>query len=359
MYKLIIVLATSIIFSMNVFASYPVDIYGTSQDESNLILNEYAKEIAELSKFIISAGTKEYHDKTEEKKILDAWIRIENLKKEIKERYHFLYVNFSIIVYFNKKHNYFTTVEVVSADNPKRLHFIQNKNIDQLPHKNIQKDLIDTMIQFNKIEVELLKNKNLKSTRKKCATYHCSPGFTHPKLKHYLKLFNVNAIKQKKLILDTLKNDLDVERRAAAIFLVGHFSNPNEIISILLPYVKDKDNHVRNNAMLIIVTTMELAQIHQIDTSLLHDFLESPYATDRNKALGILSEVVESALSKRNVIQNEGEKLIDLLQLQQPNNHDLAYIVLKKISGKDFGEYNIPAWRNWISQAKKSSKPRI
>ena len=157
-------------------------------------------------------------------------------------------------------------------------------------------------------------------------------------------------MKDKQLIVDTLKNDSDTERRAAAVFLIGHLRSQKEIISLLLPYVTDKSHQVRNNAMLIIVTTMQLANIHQIDTKPFIDFLDSPYATDRNKALGILSEAIESNTSKKIVIQNNGENLIKLLQLQQPNNHDLAYLILKKTSGKDFGEYNIAAWKNQLTR---------
>ena len=41
MHKLAIVLVSTLL-SMNVFASYPIDVYGTSQDESTKILKEYA-----------------------------------------------------------------------------------------------------------------------------------------------------------------------------------------------------------------------------------------------------------------------------------------------------------------------------
>ena len=67
------------------------------------------------------------------------------------------------------------------------------------------------------------------------------------------------------------------------------------------------------------------------------------FCTDRNKALGILSEAVKSNAMKKIVMQQGGEKLINLLKLKQPNNHDLAYLTLKRISDQDFGEYNVSA----------------
>lgn len=332
-----------------------MDVYGTSVIESQAILKKYAKDIDELSKFM-SMNLKDNPSKAEEKRVVEVWNTIRNLKAEIKEKYHFLYVNFSTVIYFDNITNYFTTIDVVRADNPDRLYFISNKNKKKSPRQTpLKQDLIEAMIQFNKLEIELLNNKSLTSSRKNCLVYHCSPGFNHPNLHHYLKLFHNGVITQKKLILETLKNDSDIERRAAAVFLVGHFSDANEIISTLLPYVSDKEQWVRNNAMLMIVTAMELAKIDNIDTNFFHDFLNSPYTTDRNKALSILSMAANSPVSKRAIIQNDGEKILELLQLRQPNNHNLAYMILKKISGKDFGEYNISAWRNWLSQTKMKS----
>jgi hypothetical protein len=53
-------------------------------------------------------------------------------------------------------------------------------------------------------------------------------------------------------------------------------------------------------------------------------------------------------------IREAGPKLIEILKLLQPNNHDFAYAILKKISGKDFGERNYEAWGRWLhSQTKK------
>jgi hypothetical protein len=39
-----------------------------------------------------------------------------------------------------------------------------------------------------------------------------------------------------------------------------------------------------------------------------------------------------------------------MLKLKQPNNHNISYQLLKKISGKDFGEDNSIAWEKWIME---------
>ncbi|WP_332248013.1 HEAT repeat domain-containing protein [Legionella tunisiensis] len=66
-------------------------------------------------------------------------------------------------------------------------------------------------------------------------------------------------------MIDTLNNDPDPSRRAAAAFLMGHFKDPNEIISLLMVHVNDRDSGVRNNVMRVIAATMFKANIAPID----------------------------------------------------------------------------------------------
>ena len=168
-------------------------------------------------------------------------------------------------------------------------------------------------------------------------------------------MFNEGAVKEKTLILNTLKHDPNPERRAAAAFLVGHFQDPHEILSVLLPQVTDKDEDVRNNVMRVMGTTMMKAKISDINIEPILALLDSPSTTDRNKALIILLTAVESDAVKKQILQKGTNNLLAILRLEQPNNHDWAYHILKKISGKDFGETNLDAWRKWYSVTKKTN----
>ncbi|WP_019217962.1 hypothetical protein [Legionella tunisiensis] len=78
--------------------------------------------------------------------------------------------------------------------------------------------------------------------------------------------------------------------------------------------------------------------------------MTSPKTTDRNKALSVLAKAAESRDDK-NYYSKGGDKLLAILKLKQPNNHEIAYIILKKISGKNFGENNIDAWKKWLESA--------
>ena len=214
----------------------------------------------------------------------------------------------------------YTTVEVVSKNDKDRLRFI-DKPIRPSLQKSKQ-DLISKMIDFQSTWGELFLTNQLDLKDIECPFYHCLPGSRHPKLKDKFDLFNARAIKEKNLILSTIKNDPNPERRKAAIFLMGHFDDPKEIISILNNHITDPDNGVRNAAMRVIGVTMQTAKIHEIDVLPFLSLLDSPYDTDRNKALLILSNAASVKTSKDLIIQHGKDRLISLLRLKQPNNHD-------------------------------------
>ena len=267
------------------------------------------------------------------------------ITEEIKKNYGFLYVDLDIVLYPSENTHY-TTIEVITKNAIEKLRFAPHPK----PQKNTrhQPDLIDKMMTYNKIGWPLMLDKKIDSRTIKCPVYHCTQGFSHPALKPYLKTFNTGAIQEKKLITETLAHDPSAARRAAAAFLVGHFSNPHEILSVLSNHVEDNDEEVRNNVIRVMGSTMRTADIHKIDVLPFIRLLDSPFDTDRNKSLVVLLSAADDELSKKIIIQKSGPQLLDLLRLKQPNNHLIAYALLKKISGEDFGEKNIGAWSNWV-----------
>ncbi len=214
------------------------------------------------------------------------------------------------------------------------------------------------MMEYNDLTYKLENLNQLKINNISCPVYHCTVGFDNSKLKPYLNMFNIGSIKEKKLILNTLNHDSNPERQAAAAFLTGHFSDPKEIISLLLPHVNDKSSLVRNNVMRVIGDTMDKAKITEIDVTPFLDLLNSPYGTDRNKASLILLNASGTASAQSLIIQNGKDNLLSMLRLQQPNNHDHAYFILKKISGKTYGEYDIAAWDKWLTSAQQNLKKK-
>lgn len=341
-----LLLVLSFTFSTNATAENIVDLYGAEPDKSEKIIKKYSNKVSEIEDLLQKELKKMNHviKNDELEKILS---KKNLLTEKIKKEGDFLYVDFNTVFYPGDKNKY-TTIEVVNKNQLNRLRFI-SPIINAKNYQSKKDDLINQMIVFINIELQLLINNELNVKNIVCPVYHCISGFKHPRLKPYLKIFNSGAIKEKKLIIDTLNNDPNPERRASAAFLMGHFNDPKEIISLLSPHVNDSNSSVRNNVMRVIAATMSKAKINQIDVTPFLDLLDSPENTDRNKALYVLLIAAESSASKNIIIQKGGDKLLALLQLKQPNNHEIAYKILKKISGKDFNENNLILWKKWLS----------
>ena len=92
--------------------------------------------------------------------------------------------------------------------------------------------------------------------------------------------------------------------------------------------------------------------ITKLDAKPFIDLLQSPYDTTRNKSLLVLYTLADSELNQQEIIRYGRHSLLALLALKQPNNHEFAYAILKKISHQDFGEHDIAAWNAWFDKQK-------
>ena len=339
-------LLVGLFFSVCANAANVVDVYGVSAKESAHIVKKYEKRIADVEAT--------FYQKMQDAKGMLSDEPFKKMMEKRKDISHesmndggFAHVDMST-VYYPDNEILYTTIEVVDKHHPERLKFItKNKKIANSRNKH---DLIDKMIEYSKLEMNLLFTNQLDINNISCPVYHCVSGFHHPKLKPYLMVFNKGASRNKKLIIDTLNQDANPERRAAAAFLVAHFKDPEEIIATLSPHVNDCDENVRNNVIRVMSGTIRKAKIN-LDITPFLALLDSPSVTDRNKSLSVILTASKSAAGKQQIIQTGVDRLLAILALKQPNNHDIAYEILKNISGNDFGEYNIAEWKTWLSKA--------
>jgi hypothetical protein len=336
------------------FSAYVVDIYGAENAHGDCILKKYTKQVIAIESEL--AKQREQFNltgKEDVQTIRKIQVKKSSLIENIKKTGMFLYADFHTNRYQDKK-NLYTTIEIIEKTGSKRLSFI-NKTA-KVPKKTEPPDLITKMQEYEELGWKLDDSKQLTANNFYCPVYHCIFGFSHPMLAPYLNIFNIAADKEKEKekekekILNILNNDPDPERRAAAVFIIGHFKDPEEIISILFKHINDKSPGVRNNAIRVMSQTMEKAQITHINVEPFLNLLNSPYGTDRNKALSLLASAPLDKKARTLIIYKGKKDLLALLHLKQPNNHDWAYLLLKKISGKDFGPHNYYAWEQWLSK---------
>ncbi|MBA2649510.1 MAG: HEAT repeat domain-containing protein [Legionella sp.] len=343
------------VISLDIQATDIIDVYGTDPIKTKDLLSRYGTEVALYSaqSFNLTKDS-ESKDAQHQKALETLFKHRTQLLDQIKKQYGFAFVNFDTIYYPADKKVY-TTIEVVEKENTSRLRFItkETKPEAQAP----KQDLVEEMIQYQSDWAKVMVS-GYNKQETECPVFHCFPGFSHPSLQKRFTLFteNVGKDKEKELILQTLKQESNAERRTAAAFLMGHFKDPTKIISLLTQYVMDSDSGLRNAAMRVINETMNKAHIHEINPLPFLSLLDSPYDTDRNKALLILINAANEKKSRELIIQHGKASLISLLRLKQPNNHKDSYTLLKKISGKDLGENNYASWKQWILEKNNEKK---
>lgn len=345
MKKTVMALFLSMLFVQNVMAKNIIDIYGLESDSASSIVKKYAAQIGEIAD-ALGAAVKN-NEEPSGATIKKYQLKSKQLADRIRNEFGFLYVDFDTVFYPGNI-NAYTTIEVIEKNRQDRLYYVVNQTPIDEKNKPIKRDLITEMIDYQNIGFKLMVNNQLNATHTACPVYHCTLGFHHKKLKPYLKLFNTGAGEERQLILNTLHHDANTERRVAAAYLVGHFKKPEEIVAILSPYANDNSDRIRNAAMRVVGETMRRANISKIDVVPFLNLLNSPYDTDRNKSLYIILEAANSTTSQSIIIQQGRENLLGLLKLKQPNNHKLSYRILKKISGKNSGEYDIESWKKWL-----------
>ncbi len=325
-----------------------LDVYGVDAKEGQVLLRAYSAEWAALMKTFRAGLKKEAQGFFDSEQGMHWRDRRQALIDSMKAKHDYAYLNLDTMYYGEE--NYCTTIEVVQSNEPERLTYLPNQEKRTFPKTH---DIMDEMQDYLTTAQALFLSNQIHPKHSDCPVYHCTTGFDHPKLKPYLERFNTAAVKQRAFILNTLSKDPNPMRRAQAAYLVGHFQDPNDIVRVLLPYVEDRDEGVRNNVIRVLSLTTQKAHITSIDPTPFIHLLSSPCSTDRNKSLFLLSVLADSTAVRQALIQQAKIPLLNLLRLQQPNQHDFAYLILKKITGQDFGDKHPERWAKWFDNHEK------
>ncbi|WP_437980152.1 HEAT repeat domain-containing protein [Sorangium sp. So ce117] len=264
------------------------------------------------------------------------------------------WIELSPIIYYDRGGvlKAYVTVDVVERrDMKKRLTFgPQPKGDFEDPAGLLAawKDYQDTYFRL------MYEKKAIGPERAACPAFHCLGGYEHEKLRPYGERFVNDVPPNEDKLIRIFGADKDPEDRGAAAFLLAHIKDGEKLVSLMLPMLNDPDALVRNNAMRVVA---HVAMSHHDVPIPLTPFLKAldgPTTTDRNKAAAVtwgLIDRPEGTKLYAQVITEAGPTLLKLLKLEQPNNHDFAYLILKKVSGKDFPERDYAAWEKWLAAA--------
>jgi hypothetical protein len=316
-----------------------VDLYGTARLDADAIWKTLRPDFDELAR-LISAGDR---PRIQEQKALIAG--------KLKVQGPFAYVALAPIIYYEPTRKLYVTIDVVEqADATRRMPF-------RAPPTRVRADPEGLLAAWYEYESQVgaLASKRELPQAKGCPppVLHCLSSFDHPQLQPYLDRFNAGARKYKALLRDIATDDVDAKHRAAALYLLAHADDVPLVLPLLGRSIFDPDEMVRNAGMRMLAG-MSLAG-KDVDYPIrdIIAALDFPATTDRNKAGAVLSGLVQFPRYRDAIVKQALPTVLQLLKLQQPNNHGFAWEILKKASGKDYGERDYTAWEAWAAQARR------
>ncbi len=316
-----------------------VDLYRSNQASIDVIKKKYQQEFQTIADVLATPDKMTLE--TNNQLLTNA---VTNIITGVNKMGKFSYVNLSPTMYPGDKTIYITIDIVDEKDKDRLSHFLAKPSATIADPEH----LIHDWLTYEKIGFSVVFKKNNKPIIKTCPAYHCIFGFDYPALEKYKNVFNTLVPKNKNQLIAVLRNDKDEHKRAAAAFLLSHIKDGNELIKILLPSISDSSSAVRNNVMRVLGATLAKMKSADFPINEAIKALDFPMATDRNKALYMIISLTEQPRYADYMRTHAGSALITQLKLSQPNVHDLAYFVLKKISGKNYAERDYASWEQWF-----------
>lgn len=347
--KTMIVLLSSLFFALgNVYANPShFDIYGVSPELQEKIFSLCKEDIhnfVRLSQDIKLPGP------LDKRMIKRHNIELAMIKK-VNSLGDFSVVKLSTINYPEDQAVY-TTLDIVQRSDTHRLPKPPSQVDKKLAKKSDElKDLFTLWSKYSEHMILLVSQNKLDTKLRSCPVMHCIGGFDKAELKNELPKFRAGALKYKNELINIIKYSHDDEERGDAIFLLAHLDGYQEVASLMINLMNDASTIVRNNSMRVLGAILEKHEIHGLDIHNVLLALNYPDVTDRNKAAYVLTGIVlRDKTVHPLVIKEAGNTLMSLLKLEQPNNHDIAYRILKEISQQNYSDHDYKHWQQWIDK---------
>jgi hypothetical protein len=328
-------------------ANRMLDVYGVGDQTANTIIEQCGKEIEKYvaMESTIGAATTDELDNV----IAKHMALRDSIVEKINSYGKFKFVAISPVYYPNINTTY-TTIDIISSSQMFRMLQSPHRKVNnKLTLSKKAQNLLELWSTYNEYNINLINKRMFNSKEKSCPAVHCLWGFNKEELTRFFPKFREFANGSNAELKNIIQHSPDEEQRGAAIFILGHSDDYQSTAKFLFDYTNDQSVLVRNNSMRVIA---EIVSTHKIKKIPLHNMLVAlnyPLVTDRNKAASILYNVAShDRITHKQIIAEAGDTLIKLLKLRQPNNHDVAYRILKIISRKDYDEHDYQSWAKWI-----------
>ncbi len=279
------------------------------------------------------------------------------LAKKVADKYGFVLSEWSPIEYRGPEGiAIHITLDVVEkGDMAERMPFYERPH-GQVPDPG---GILKTWGEYETVGLELIDKDEIALGGEDCVAFHCPFGHKHDRLKKYEALLVEGAKKNADALVKVLKEETNPLLRGQAVYVLAYLKDGKKLVSILLDHIKDPDFEVRNNVLRVLG---EIAEFHSevvFPIKPVLEVLNYPRVSDRSKATAILASLVEKSQEARTIVlQQAVPQLLKLLASYQPDHKELAHLILRKISGKDYPLTDLVAWQNWHHRSNALQKPR-
>ncbi len=275
-----------------------------------------------------------------EKALVDA-------KARIAAKWDLAFVRVSPISYFGSSPDAgktFVTIDLVDKGDEARMKFAPEPK----GHVKDPGGLIAAWIAYEDQAWKLVNAGELKTGECK-GGLHCALGFGHDSLRGLEDQFIQGAPARWRALRDVLRKDKDGKRRGAAAFVLAYAGPVDRVVGALVPSIDDPDPLVRNNVVRVLLEIQAHADKPVLPLEPILRALRYPEVTDRNKAAFALQYLVakDPDRFRAQVLAEDGDLLVAMTALSQPNNHDPAVAILTSLAGKDLG--SPAAWKRWVA----------
>lgn len=307
-----------------------IDVFGVDDARAQKIIKYYGKTVLSNQRTLFNARSSGI--------ILDLKSRQKKLEQELIQRFHLPGVRFDNVYYPNQ--TFYTTIEVLTK-------LYQEESTPYQPHQPY--DLIDKMVVFQDKAIKFyLQNPQLAS-EVKCLDFHCIAPEQSP-LHSDMQYFRKNVPQQIKLIDKILFHDTYLIRQRAAIFLLTYYPN-HQMLLQRLDALLDMDNRFIVHDALRVLGEYLIHYPHtNINIKKIAKCLRSDDLAVRHKTLIVLNVLADDEKNHFRLKKEAGFSLYPLLKLKQPNQHVLAYQILRKISQKNNADDDLAAWKKWLEK---------
>lgn len=313
-----------------------IDVYGVNDKLAEKILKKFGTETFNFEKKLMLERTQG----TLTVKSISSYREKQNILQErVAKAYGFKQVFFDT-VYYPETKEIFTTIEVPSLP------------ISDTKLANYQikcHDIINDMILFTQKIARLMVTNPDFGKEPQCKDLHCICPESPLVLKD-LEHFRALVPKQHALIKKTIESDKSLVRQRAALFLLAFYKNPQEVADILNKVLRDPSFHIRHDALRVYGVLLQKAPWIHTRVDLFIPSCFSMHEAERNKSLIVLNELSKQKKYQKTITSQLNLQLLKLLKLKQPNNHDLAYSILKNTTGQTFSDLAYADWEKYLKK---------